>query len=236
MQFWLWSYNIKSNPLMGPRRVRDCNALILDNTGSYSIGGKQEHLGLASKAPWYFTISRKMLDSVRHAVNTSSEIPMYAGKSWSVLDSRLIKAHSGVHNMTPTRYISSIEVRRGRIHLGVVNLHFINYGAHKPIAVRDPAKRAVLWQMNWDKAAEEILRLSAKGIPVIVFGDFNHKHVNPFMSRFEWIKDDGIDKIGYAPAKGYRVRCLATKNIPVGKGLNESDHPFKAIKLSVTRV
>lgn len=230
--FWLYSYNMKCNPVQRPKNVTDEMQMVNRLFGNRSVGGIQENYAV----PWYKSIPKKIL---KHKFSLSLmryNTPIVYGNKWEVTSSYFIKCVSAVRHFTPTRGVSVALAKRNGVEICEINQHPINRGGHLRKTARQTKKRNELRQHQWEEAQREAMRWYLLEYPVFITGDFNDATVVKYHDRQVWLYQNGIDKIGAIVPEGYSLEVLGRRHIPSEQGRNHSDHDLIAVHVKLTKI
>ena len=133
--------------------------------------------------------------------------PRHMPNGFNSYGSILLHTHE---SFTPARYVSWVALEdhddAWDVPYVYVNTHWINKAWNGEETDPDiEAQRKVLWLDSWEQTQFLLLRFRRAGLPATIVGDFNRKNVDPFNRQMEWVVDEGIDKIGVIPPRGYRT-------------------------------
>jgi|GEM_PF-4881203 hypothetical protein len=162
--------NVKSNPEMGQRQV------VHDVRKAAQQGGL---IGWNEISPdRYFQAIKDLGPKWSHYMphDGGLHIPnpiSWKNEVWKKEDAGFLKTHNGKAKVSPNRYITWVKLKHRASDKEIVriNTHLVSgaWGEHKPTT----AWRREMWNIHMRKLHDLVAKFEAKGLEVIVGGDFN---------------------------------------------------------------
>lgn len=227
------SINIKSNPLMSADKVRD--------DVSRAMAQGSDVVMMQEIAPKYY---KDIVKAVKAPAGKgtwgiaalSVEVPILyrtGGDSpWTYVNSGYTKTHGGLAKVSPSRYYSWVVLENKYNHsrTAFVNTHMVS-GAWTPGHTAQQWRKD-MWNKHFKAQAARMKAIADSGYSVVFGGDFNR---NDFPDKFvwtqRWIAGNGIDKIGFIPAKTDGAVSIVTAKTVGGF---HSDHDAKVVRFRVS--
>ena len=141
----------------------------------------------------------------------SYRVPVVVPTPFEITSTNAVRAHAGVKNVSPPRWISEVVVRHRSdpaLRFAVLNTHYIA-GAYNGDQHRD---RRPYWDAHHDLHVERIKHYHRKGLPVIWTGDVNRRGMGKLHRLEQQAIGTGIDQIRWIPGtNGTELRLRRTQ-------------------------
>lgn len=153
---------------------------------------------------------------------------------WSVLDRYWVKAHSGMHGVSPSRGFSVTlnQHRLQRWKFAFIDSHFVSgawYGSHT-----NQAWRREKWVEHFNELQDHIEQLNADGYTVVVLADWNrHQEDIPRLTPTSFLAATNhyYDHIYVCPSSGGVKLQVAAEAVMTSHLYTDHNPVFAALKV-----